>query len=286
MDWRRSSSQPGYIWPVAGEGQLHSPYVKTLSPLQSSAQLLCYQSVRYSHHSSCHSPSLCLLLPLFCLWIQKIRSVAGPFRGNGAAWSATGESGCSHMEVMGNLQEQGAAAGGTWRGWRLLGQGRQGRRAVPGEVWGVWKRMELLAGRRDSLQLCRRRGDLLQGFVKQIQPPAPEAAQLYSAISHNSKKQVKMISNEQLCQKHYADQYDGLIQHSAFTQMVLYLPDIILSELFLFHGLLMKDLAMIIYTKHQFILPAEKCSSLHNLHMLLSKDLFFIQILAGEFPCS
>lgn len=79
---------------------------------------------------------------------------------------------------------------------------------------------------------------------------------------------------------------DYLFQHSAFPQMELYLPDIILSVLSLFYGLLMKDLTMIIYTGDQFTLPAEKCSSLHNFHMLLGKDLFFIQILAGEFPCS
>lgn len=132
-------------------------------------------------------------------------------------------------------------------------------------------------------------GDVLQGFVKQIQLTAPEAAQLGSALSHNSKKQGKMISDEQNSSVNnimLINTIDYLFQHSAFTQMVLYLPDIILSELFLFHRLLMKDLTMITDTKGQFILPADKCSSLHNIHMLLSKDLFFIQILAGEFPCS
>lgn len=163
----------------------------------------------------------------------------------------------------------------TCRGWSLLGQGRRGRRAVPGEIWALcegascWEREQPADGQEE--------GDVLQGFVKQIQLTAPEAAQLGSALSHNSKKQVKMILNEQnrpvrnimlINMTHY------LFQHSVFTQMVVYLPDIILFELFLFHGVLMKDLAMIIYTEDQFILPAEKCSSLHNLHMLLSKDLF------------
>lgn len=63
-----------------------------------------------------------------------------------------------------------------------------------------WERGQPAAG--------QEQGDVLQGFVKQMQLTAPEAAQLCSALSHNSKKQVKMISNEQFCQKHYADQYD------------------------------------------------------------------------------
>lgn len=63
----------------------------------------------------------------------------------------------------------------------------------------MWKRMELLAGTGASLQLGSR-GDVLQGFVKQIQLTAPEAAQLGSALSHHSKKQGKMISDEQFCQ--------------------------------------------------------------------------------------
>lgn len=131
--------------------------------------------------------------------------------------------------------------------------------------------------------------DVLQGFVKQIQLTAPEAAQLSSALLHSSKKQVKIISNEQNSSVRkimLINTTDYLLQLSAFTQIVLSLPNIISSELFLFLGVLMKDLTMIIYTKDQFILPAEKCSSLHNLHMLLSEDLFFIQILAGEFACS
>lgn len=47
----------------------------------------------------------------------------------------------------------------------------------------------------------------------------------------------------------------------------------------------MKDPVIIIYTREQFRLPAEKSSSLHNLLMLLSKDLFLNQILVEEFPC-
>lgn len=138
-----------------------------------------------------------------------------------------------------------------------------------------WERGQPAAGQEE--------GDVLQGFAEQIQLTAPELC-IIPQQQKAGEDDFKLA--EQFCQKHYADQYDRLFQHSAFTQMVLYLPDIILSELFLFRGLEMKDLAMIIYTKHKFILPAEKCSSLHNLHILLSKDLFFIQILAGEFPCS
>lgn len=45
----------------------------------------------------------------------------------------------------------------------------------------------------------------------------------------------------------------------------------------------MKDPVVIIYTREQFRLPAQK---LHNFHMLLSKYLFINQILVGEFPFS
>lgn len=108
--------------------------------------------------------------------------------------------------------------------------------------------------------------------------PAPEAAQPSSALSHNSKKQVKRISNEQNSSVRnimLINRTDYLFQHSAFTQMVLYLPDTILSELFLFHGLLMKDLAMIIYTKDEFILSAEKCSLLP--HAIKQRSLFLLK---------
>lgn len=52
-----------------------------------------------------------------------------------------------------------------------------------------WERGQPAAGQEE--------GDVLQSFVKQIQLTTPEAAQLCSALSHSSKKQVKMISNEQ-----------------------------------------------------------------------------------------
>lgn len=209
-----------------------------------------------------------------------MRSVAGPFRGNGAAWSVMRRVWLLTHGGDGNLFRRWArsccrcqrAEVGVCLG-RVDGAGElcqvRFEHCVKEDGASCWERGQPAAGQEE--------GDVLQGFVKQIQLTAPEAAQLSSALSHNSKKQVKMISNEQnrsvrnimlINMTHY------LFQHSVFTQMVVYLPDIILFELFLFHGLLTKDLAMIIYTKDQFILPAEKCSSLHNLHMLLSKDLF------------
>lgn len=247
-------------------------------------------SIQNSHHSSCHSPSLPRPFASFCL---SPAAAAYGYRKWGVQQGLPGEmelpaqprgeAGCSHMEVMGNCsgQGQGAAAGATCRGWRLLGQGGQGRRAVPGEVWALCDRVWSCLLRQGTACSWTGGGGRVKGSGKQIQLTAPEAAQLGSASSHNSRKQVKRISNEQNSSVRnimLINTTDYLFQQSAFTQMVLYLPDIISSELLLFHGLLMKNLAMIIYTKDEFIIPGEKCSSLHNLQMPLSKDLFYSNI--------
>lgn len=122
-------------------------------------------------------------------------SRAGPFGGMELPGQPWGESGCSHKEVMGNSQEmskellqvEGEEVGGCSGRADRAGELCQVRFecCVKQDGAACWERGQPAAGHEEGMWTGLCKAD-----------PAHSSSQPSSALSHNSKKQVKVISKD------------------------------------------------------------------------------------------